>query len=96
VDEMLAGGLVAEADRLAREGMSRTARQALGYRQVLERGVGEEGAGVRDAIVRATARFARRQESWWRADPRVVWHDAGDPGVAAALVAHFKRALRLP
>jgi tRNA dimethylallyltransferase len=28
-------------------------------------------------IVRATKRFARRQDSWFRADPRVQWVDAG-------------------
>ena len=70
VDGMLAAGLIDEARRVATSGMSRTARQALGYRQVLE---GHDD--VRDAIVKATKRFARRQESWFRADPRIAWID---------------------
>ena len=32
---------------------------------------------ARTDIVRATRRFARRQRSWFRRDPRVVWLHAG-------------------
>jgi tRNA dimethylallyltransferase len=71
VDDMLANGLEDEVRRVATGGMSRTARQALGYRQVLEC----DADAVRDEIVRATKRFARRQESWFRADPRIRWID---------------------
>ena len=78
VDAMLDAGLVDEVERVAAGGMSRTARQALGYRQVLE--VPPEA--MRDEIVKATKRFARRQESWFRADPRVKWVDVSDDGAA--------------
>ena len=71
VDRMLEAGLVQEANGL-QESMSRTARQALGYRQVLE----SPPETLRDDIVRATKRFAKRQESWFKADPRVRWFDA--------------------
>ena len=74
VDEMLEEGLVEEVRRVEAGGMSRTARQALGYRQVLELDEND----VRDGIVKATKKFARRQESWFRADPRIRWIDAGD------------------
>jgi tRNA dimethylallyltransferase len=96
VDEMLDRGLVEEARTLAGAGMSRTARQALGYRQVLEAESWSTTEELRASIVAATTRFARRQESWWRADPRVVWHDASSPRLVEALVAHFREALRLP
>jgi tRNA dimethylallyltransferase len=96
VAQMMDAGLIEEARLLDARGMSRTARQALGYRQVLEAGPGETADGIAEGIARATRRFARRQLSWWRADPRVVWHDATEPDLAPALVAHFKRALRLP
>ena len=76
VDEMLGSGLVDEVERVAAGGMSRSARQALGYRQVLEFPAEE----VRDEIVKATKRFARRQESWFRADPRVRWVDVSGDG----------------
>ena len=71
VDGMLAAGLIEETTEVAAGGVGRTARQALGYRQVLEC----ESDRVRDEIVKATKQFARRQESWFRADPRVVWID---------------------
>jgi tRNA dimethylallyltransferase len=95
VDRMLAGGLVAEARELASNNPSLTARQALGYRQVLE----EPGAApdeLRDRIVSATSRFARRQMSWFKADPRVVWFDASRVDLVETLTGHFRSRLRLP
>lgn len=80
VDAMLAAGLVDEVARLLAEpgGMSRTARQALGYKEVIAHltdGVPLEDA--RDAIVRRTRTFARRQRAWFRRDPRITWIGAG-------------------
>ncbi len=82
VDRMWSDGLVDEVRRLAAAGLreGRTASRALGYAQVLRYLDGawtEEQA--RDETVRATRRFARRQESWFRRDPRVVWLDATAP-----------------
>ena len=49
-------------------------RRALGYAQVLRHLAGEwTEEQAREETVRATRRFARRQESWFRRDPRVVW-----------------------
>jgi tRNA dimethylallyltransferase len=95
VDDMLAGGLVDEAHGLEGRGLGSTARQALGYRQVLGP-AGLEPEELRASIVRATRRYARRQESWFRRDPRVTWFDAGLPALVATLVDHFRRALALP
>ena len=79
-DAMLAAGLVDEVRALVAahpRGLSRTARQALGYREILRHV--EEGAPL-DACageaVRRTRRFAARQERWFRRDPRVRWYDA--------------------
>ena len=96
VDRMLADGLVAEARALQAKGMSVTARQALGYRQILDASPDATEEELRPAIVTATRRFARRQESWFRADPRLLRHDASEPGAAEALASYFSRALRLP
>jgi tRNA dimethylallyltransferase len=79
VDRMWRAGLVDEVARLDRDGLraGRTASRALGYAQVLRFLDGtctEEHC--RDETVRATRRFARRQEAWFRRDPRVVWLDA--------------------
>lgn len=81
VAEMLERGLVDEVHRIAREGLGVTARQALGYRQVLDAGDEPDPNELHQAITTATKRFARRQRSWFRADPRVTWFDATAPGL---------------
>jgi tRNA dimethylallyltransferase len=91
VDQMLAIGLVEEVERVEAGGMSRTARQALGYRQVLE----FEPDRLRDEIVRATKRFARRQESWFRADPRIEWFDLSEPGAVGRVETRLGDRLQL-
>jgi tRNA dimethylallyltransferase len=73
---MLEAGFLEEVGKLAArpEGLSRTARQALGYRELLSHV--EEGVDLGEAVdlaVRRTRRFARRQRMWWRRDPRVRW-----------------------
>jgi tRNA dimethylallyltransferase len=78
---MVAAGLVDEVRGLAARprGLSRTARQALGYREVLR--CLEEGAPLAAAAaesVRRTKAFARRQRVWWRRDPRITWFGAAE------------------
>jgi tRNA dimethylallyltransferase len=90
VSDILRGGLVDEVRRLEGVGMSRAASQALGYRQALKAGAGAPEVSLREEIAAATKRFARRQESWFRADPRVVWFDASQPGIAEALTSFFE------
>ncbi|MDQ3772675.1 MAG: tRNA (adenosine(37)-N6)-dimethylallyltransferase MiaA [Actinomycetota bacterium] len=94
VGRMLELGLIEEARTLADLGVGRTARQGLGYRQIHDSPDADQGV-LHDEIVRATKRFARRQESWFRADPRVEWFDADEPGCAANLTELFRRKLRL-
>jgi tRNA dimethylallyltransferase len=76
VDRMWDAGLVDEVRALAEHGLrdGRTASRALGYQQVLAALAGEcSEQEARDETVRATKRFARRQDSWFRRDPRVHW-----------------------
>jgi tRNA dimethylallyltransferase len=87
VDAMLAAGLVEEVMRL-RESLGPTARQALGYKQVLDMH-GAPLPEIRDEIVKATKRFARRQESWFAADPRIEWFAAAAPDLSNELVAYY-------
>lgn len=87
VDRMLAEGLIDEARRLG-PAMARTARQGLGYRQVLDRSEASIDE-IRAEIVRATKRFARRQESWFKSDPRVRWFDARGTTVADDVGAYL-------
>jgi tRNA dimethylallyltransferase len=78
-------GLLGEVQALAARpgGISRTARQALGYRELLahvEEGVPLESC-VEDAV-RRTRTLARRQASWFRRDPRIAWAAPGADVVA--------------
>jgi tRNA dimethylallyltransferase len=73
---MVRSGLVEEVRALSARpaGLSRTARQALGYREILAHV--EDGAPLADCLeeaLRHTRQFARRQASWFRRDPRVSW-----------------------
>jgi tRNA dimethylallyltransferase len=77
---MFAAGLAEEVAGLARAGLreGRTASRALGYAQVLRFLEGEYSLAEAHAqTVLATRRFVRRQESWFRRDPRVTWLPAG-------------------
>jgi tRNA dimethylallyltransferase len=78
---MFAGGFVDEVTRLEQAGLreGRTASRALGYAQVLRVLAGEwELPHAQAETVTATRRFARRQEAWFRRDPRIRWLPAGD------------------
>jgi tRNA dimethylallyltransferase len=83
VDAMWAAGLVDEVRALEKQGLrdGRTSSRALGYAQVLRFLAGEcTEDEARAETVRATRRFARRQDSWFRKDPRITWipYDAPD------------------
>jgi tRNA dimethylallyltransferase len=88
---LMEAGLLDEVRALASRpaGLSRTARQGLGYRELLAHV--EDGVPLADAVeeaVRRTRAFARRQVAWFRRDPRIVWvHPDGDP--VAAVTACF-------
>ncbi|HEX6519895.1 MAG TPA: tRNA (adenosine(37)-N6)-dimethylallyltransferase MiaA [Streptosporangiaceae bacterium] len=79
VDHMWASGFEAEVRKLVAEGLrdGKTASRALGYQQMLRYLDGEWTLDqAREETVKATRRFARRQESWFRRDPRITWLDA--------------------
>jgi tRNA dimethylallyltransferase len=86
-------GLVDEVRRVLAAGLSRTARQALGVKEMVEHVEGR--ASLDDAaaaLVRNTKRFVRRQLSWFKADPRVRWVNLSASGWDAArdeIVAGF-------
>ncbi|MFD0686570.1 tRNA (adenosine(37)-N6)-dimethylallyltransferase MiaA [Actinomadura fibrosa] len=83
VERMWDAGLVDEVRELDKKGLrdGLTAGRALGYAQVLRFLSGEwTEEQAKAETIRATRRFARRQESWFRRDPRVHWlpYDAPD------------------
>lgn len=90
VHSMVAAGFVDEVCRVVAAGMSRTARQALGYRQIIEHLDGH--CSLDEAVERTvthTRQFAVRQLRWFQRDPRVRWVDVVDDpvGEAAGAVA---------
>lgn len=94
-DAMMDLGLLDEARALARRpgGLSRTARQALGYRELLAYLEGGEGskAALERAIAEAKRRtkaFAHRQWAWFRRDPRITWLDPRGDLLAQLLQAY--------
>ena len=99
VDAMWAAGLVDEVRGLAAHGLrdGLTASRALGYRQVLaflDGGTTEEEAHA--ATVTATRRFARRQDSWFRRDPRIHWLDHDRPDLVSRASALVGGSPRMP
>ena len=83
VQAMMAAGLLEEVAGLAVGGMSRTARQALGYKELLAHLDGDVTLDEAVAtIVLRTRQFAVRQERWFRRDPRVRWFDVDRDPVA--------------
>ena len=89
VEEMFAAGFVAEVERLLDRGLAqgRTAGRAIGYPEVAAHLAGELSLEeARERTVIATRRFARRQDAWFRKDPRIRWVRFDDPDrVARAL-----------
>lgn len=90
VHAMVDAGLLDEVRRLNDQGLRRgkTAARALGYSQFLRvlDGDSDEATAVEETIV-ATRQFARRQMTWFRADPRIIWLDWDDPELSAKAAA---------
>jgi tRNA dimethylallyltransferase len=88
VQRMIDHGLLAEVRRLleVHGRLSKTAAQALGYKELIEHVHGR--TTLDDAIatiVIRTRQFAVRQERWFRRDPRIVWLDIESNAVAESL-----------
>lgn len=90
---MMAGGLVEETEVLLGRGLAEgvTARRAVGYAQAMDvlagRRTREEAT---EDIAVATRQLARRQEKWFRRDPRIHWLA---PGPRADVLAAALRTL---
>lgn len=78
VDAMMDQGLVDEVSALVEHGMSDalTSRQAIGYKEIIDALSGlttmEEAVAL---IKQRSRRYAKRQLSWCRRDPRTIWID---------------------
>jgi tRNA dimethylallyltransferase len=93
ITAMRDAGLVEEV-RGVRGRLSRNARQAIGYKELLAHLDGEGSAEDAFATVdRRTRSFARRQRMWFRRDPRIVWFGAAQNpcAIAPALLQSWSR-----
>jgi tRNA dimethylallyltransferase len=98
VDRMWQAGFEAEVRDLVQQGLrdGKTASRALGYQQLLRYLDGELTLDqAREETIKATRRFARRQESWFRRDPRVHWLNASQPAdnVLTEAIGHIRAEL---
>ena len=93
VHGMVDAGLIDEVRALIPEGLreGRTAHKALGYQQFLRVLDGSSTvAQASEETIVATRKFARRQLTWFRADPRVNWLDWSQPDLGEAAAALLK------
>lgn len=98
VELMWDHGWVDEVTRLLDVGLAegKTASRAIGYAQIQRHLAGElTAAEAKEETTIRTRQFARRQDTWFRRDPRIHWIDgsSADPeqNLAAALVALNER-----
>ncbi len=83
---MVEAGLVDEVRGLVRSGLSKTAAQALGYKEMIAHLEGRSSLEEAiDQIIIRTRQFSVRQERWFRRDPRVRWIDITADPVGEAL-----------
>jgi len=95
VEAMFASGFVDEVRHLLDHGLAqgRTAPRAIGYRQVVAHLHDELTLEeAKEQTAAATRRFARRQDSWFRKDPRIVWLQHDDPELVDKALAAVERA----
>jgi tRNA dimethylallyltransferase len=101
IGAMVEAGLIEEVQRLsaAPGGLSRTAREGIGYKEVLDHLEGS--VPTLDAALHRTAertrQLARRQRMWFRRDRRITWiGSAGNPlATLPALLATWNNAVPL-
>jgi len=96
VHQMMEDGWLDEVQRLKEQGLAQapTASRAIGYRQMLEYLAGNmTKAEAIDSTIVATRRFARRQETWFKADPRVHWIDAESEHAEEQIISLLKSHL---
>ena len=89
VASMIAEGFVDEVARLLDgPGLSRTAAQAVGYREITDVVAGRLGLDeAAEQITTATVQLAARQLRWFRRDPRLRWIDIEADPITEALDA---------
>ena len=94
VDLMLQAGLVEEVRSLRTRGYhpGLNALNTFGYREIFAYLDGEMGLSeATDQIKAGTRRYAKRQLTWFRADPRLAWFDPIEHDAAAQILKMLDR-----
>lgn len=92
VDSMIGEGLAREVQGLLEKGFGEELKsmQSLGYRHMTD--YIRNRASFEEAVVslkRDTRRYAKRQLTWFRADPEIEWFDPGQVGEMIARIDRF-------
>jgi tRNA dimethylallyltransferase len=91
---MVEEGLIRETECLLRKGFSPDLKpmKSLGYRHMVRflQGEWDRGTAVRE-LQTDTRRYAKRQLTWFRADPELIWLRADDEEGIAVRIRDFSR-----
>ena len=98
--EMFLAGLVAEVEQILAMGYARTSKalQSIGYREALQ--FLDGALSMTEAVERtqaATRQYAKRQRTWFRRDPSIVWFRAfgNQPETSEAVKRHVSEAIKI-
>lgn len=93
---MVDAGLVEEV-KTVYENLQRgssLAHKALGYREFKRFLDGEYDIDRAITLTQQhTRNYAKRQITWFKADPEIKWFDATKPGIVERIIEHYKRAI---
>ena len=104
VDRMMADGLVDEVRALLKSGVEPRreggAMQAIGYKEIVAALRGETDLDTAVALIKQSSRrYAKRQWTWFRHDPRVQWFDfteyADERALEGALLAKIREDMAM-
>lgn len=92
IDDMFRQGVVGEVSKLSKKKLSRTARAALGIKEITGYlGAAYDIEAAKELIKKNTRRFAKRQLTWFKADSRIRWIDVTRFTCAKAVKSIEKR-----
>lgn len=92
---MISSGWIEEVARLLDSGADPDwpGMKTLGYPQVIDHVMGKRSLDeTTDTIIRLTKQYAKRQMTWFRSEPDVNWHDAGEVSTPASVTLLASRA----
>ncbi len=93
VEQMLAAGLVEEVRALVERGYAaENALNTVGYKEVMAFLRGELSRDeMTELIKRNTRRYAKRQMTWFRKEPDIIWLEAGRDDLAGEILRHIRK-----